>query len=509
MKRTIIDRMIGALSPVSELQRLRARSQTEILLRTYEAAQNFATDDWSDATGGSANAETQNAIGPLRSKGRDAIRNNPYAGRGLAAIVSNTVGSGIMPNIKGKTKLQTKRLNEAWKMWGETSLCDSFGRHNFYSLQALALRSTVESGEVVTLKEVNILKDTAVHQLRMLESDYIVDNNNASVPGIGTTIKHGIKLDEYDRPVSYLIYNGFPGESNKPGYREYSRERVLHTFRQDRPGQLRGVSWFHPVIRQLEDFKEYQHATLISKKIEACYSAIVINNDTDSTLSASQLKTRREAESMLSPGTFKYLNPGEDVRFSEPGAVSGYDEYCKQVLRAIASGLGITYEALTSDYSNVNFSSGRMGHIEFRRNVEMWRWAMLIPTFCEPGYEHFLEWCRASGIPTEGSSCEWIPPAWSMIDPTKEIAAFKEAVRSGFTSYPKAVREQGADPIELLHEIKDSNDLIDSLGIIIDSDPRRTTGAGILQVPPEQNKSSLSGDTHSEKNKNAPQVEPD
>lgn len=131
---------------------------------------------------------------------------------------------------------------------------------------------------------------------------------------------------------------------------------------------------------------------------------------------------------------------------------------------------------------------------------------MLIPQFCDPSFQHFLKWCTiVKGIDTAGASVEWVPPSWSMIDPDKEIAAFRNSIRSGLTSYKKAVREQGYDPEELMQEIADSNAELDALGIVLDSDPRKITQAGLLQVEPQQNNSNQSGDNSSvQQNKEVP-----
>jgi len=505
MKRTFIDKLVGLFSPESEVRRLQYRAKAELITRSYDAAKTFSTDDWTSATKGSANLETRGAQETLKNKARDAIRNNPYANRGLSAIVSNVVGAGIVPNIKGKNKLQTKRLNDAWKEWGLTTLCDANGKHNFYGLQAQVMKSVPSDGEIISMREIN----PAGMQLRLLESDYIVswrDSGGVNLNDTDTIIQ-GVKVDKTGRVKSYFLYESHPGEIvTHLGEREVPVGNLDHVYRQDRPGQLRGVSWFHPVLRQLEDFNEFQQATLISRKISACFSAFITTNNEDATLSSSDLIAKREAESMLSPGNIRYLSHGEGIVLASPPKVDGYEEYCNQVLRAIASGLGITFEALTSNYANVNFSSGRMGHLEFRRNVEMWRWGMLIPQFCDPSFQHFLKWCTiVKGIDTAGASVEWVPPSWSMIDPDKEIAAFRNSIRSGLTSYKKAVREQGYDPEELMQEIADSNAELDALGIVLDSDPRKITQAGLLQVEPQQNNSNQSGDNSSvQQNKEVP-----
>jgi lambda family phage portal protein len=503
MKRSLMDKFVGFFSPLAELKRIKARGQAEYLLRSYDAAVTYKTDDWTSATRGSANQEIRGAQDTLRAKGRDAVRNNPYAGRALNAIVANTVGAGIMPNIKGKTDLHTKRLNNAWREWAETTACDSNGKHNFYSMQSLALRSTVEAGEVIALKEISAKGFT----LRLLESDYIVtyrDSGSAALKRTEGTIQ-GVKTDKDGTILSYYLFESHPGEVvGALNEREVNASDLCHIYRQDRPGQLRGVTWFHPVIRALEDFNQLQQAMLISRKVAACFAAFITTNDADSTLSKSDLAAKRQNEMAMEPAMVRYLEQGENVEFAVPPMPAGYDEYARQILRSIATGVGISYEALTTDYSNVNFSSGRMGYMEFRRNVEIWRWNMLIPQFCEPAFEHFLRWCLLTkGIQSEGVIVEWVPPAWTMIDPTKEVAASKEMIRAGLTSWSKAVREQGHDPEQLMQEIADDNRRLDELKISLDSDPRKLTGAGLLQIAPASPASNNSGDTNSETNNQA------
>ncbi|MDT9136289.1 phage portal protein, partial [Escherichia coli] len=82
----------------------------------------------------------------------------------------------------------------------------------------------------------------------------------------------------------------------------------------------------------------------------------------------------REPLDYVEPGTFQYLRSGEEVTFSSPPSVEGYGEYTKVSLRAIAAGLGVPYEVLTGDLSEVSFISGRLGRLEYRDTVAAWQW---------------------------------------------------------------------------------------------------------------------------------------
>ncbi|WP_410543596.1 phage portal protein [Wolbachia endosymbiont of Atemnus politus] len=63
----------------------------------------------------------------------------------------------------------------------------------------------------------------------------------------------------------------------------------------------------------------------------------------------------------------------------------------RQQLRAIAIGMGITYEQLTGDLSGVNYSSIRAGLIEFCRRYGMLQHNILLFQLYRPVWGRWLE----------------------------------------------------------------------------------------------------------------------
>ena len=71
-----------------------------ILARAYEGAKlGRRTEGWV-AAGTGANAEIAPAIARLRDRSRDLVRNNPYAAKAVQALVSNMVGTGLLPRAR-------------------------------------------------------------------------------------------------------------------------------------------------------------------------------------------------------------------------------------------------------------------------------------------------------------------------------------------------------------------------------------------------------------------------
>lgn len=489
MKVTFLDKLVGTLSPQAAIRRLNAKAQLEYLQRSYDAAQTFQTDDWTSATKGSSNKEIKAALPVLRDKARDAIRNNPFALHGRDVIVSNTIGYGIVPNIKTKkaNPKQVEAIREAWKIWGETTLCDVEGRRTYFGLQASAMAAIVESGEVIGNKVITkedlvvasatgILKIKAAHKIQLLESDYIdskVDDDKTA---------QGVEIDNLGKPLAYWLFEQHPGDKESKS-KKTDAINIVHVFKSDRPGQRRGVSWFHAVIRRLEDLKNYQEATLIRQKIAACYAVFITSADDQNTMSAATQRSKLEQEAMIEPGLMKRLAPGESVQLSSPPGVENYDGYCRQTLREVSAGLGITFEEQANDYSQSNFSSSRMSKMGMNKNVDMWRWNMIVPQFCEPTFKWFLEWCdMALGLDIEGIYADWTPPAREFIDPGSEIEAIKKAIRTGIKTLPEAIREQGYDPETFFAEVQKSNEQMDAMGLAFDSDPRKMSAVGFAQA---------------------------
>lgn len=444
-------RAVSFLFPTYAVRLIRSK----YLQRAYSGADTYPSSEWyGNESGQSANEEITKAQKILISRSRELTRNNPYAKKAIDVIVSNVVGYGIQPKITGRNKTQTKELNRLWKYITESSKCDIEGRNDFFTLQALAMRTIVESGEVICIKHLS----AEAPRLQLLEPDFIdtTEDTLGFSPTSGSNTISGITVNKQNKRLSYKIYDSHPGDAlGIPKSNDIKADRIIHAYRVDRPGQLRGVPWSHAVINTLKDFDDYQYATIVRQKISACMVG-VITSQGDSLLSDAALNNKRKRDAKMVPGTWKHLNAGEDAKFSTPPSQQGYSEFISETIRAVACGYGITYEALSNDYSRVNFSSGRMGHLEMRKNFEAWRWNIIIPHFCIPYMELFLQWCKLKGVISNESevSVDWVPPSYSMIDPAKEINAEKEAVKAGFKSKAMVIREQGLDPDVVSEEIE-------------------------------------------------------
>jgi len=86
-----------------------------------------------------------------------------------------------------------------------------------------------------------------------------------------------------------------------------------------------------------------------------------------------------------------------------------------------------------------------------------------------PGYETNPDRYRAS---------KWVPRSWEWVDPQKEVAAYKTAVRCGFKTLGQVISEQGGDLDDVLLMRQAELAMADEMGLVLDTDPSEVNAGG-------------------------------
>jgi lambda family phage portal protein len=457
------------------------------VIRGYAAAQDGrASAGWAPSRG-SANAEVGAAAATVARRARDAVRNDPYAARIVDLWTGNAVGAGIT------TRWPDDAHGRAWQRWAESIACDAEGRLDLYGLQALVMRAVVESGEcfVRFLPTAPSPSNPIGLRLQVLESDHLDIARQGVVEGAPTI--QGIAIGEAGEPVGYWLHRVHPGASwLLPGGAAWlSSQRVpaadvLHIYRKRRPGQLRDVSWLAPVLLRLRDLGDYEAALLMKAKIEACLAAVV-TEEGDEALTGAAAGLLRDAQGRtvesFEPGMILYRRGMGSVEVVNPSGGGSHTAFARRALEAAAVGAGLTYDQVSGDLTQANYSSLRAGKIEFRRLCEQVQYGMLIPMLVRPIAERFHAQGALLGrwgadMPDGVSH---VPPAHEMIDPLKDTTALIAQVRAGFVPQPEAAGAFGYDFRAAVEMIREANALLDDAGLSLDTDPRRVAKSGAAQ----------------------------
>ncbi len=451
--------------------------------RGYAAAQDHRASVWAPS-GGSANAEVGLAAATVARRARDAVRNDPYASRIVDLWTGNAVGAGIT------TRWPDDPHRRAWQRWAESTACDAEGRLDLYGLQALVMRAVVESGECFI--RFLMVPPSAANpiglRLQVLESDHLDTARNGMVEGAPTI--QGIALGEAGEPVGYWLFPTHPGAWMLPGVRMASERipaaEVLHVYRKRRPGQLRDVSWLAPVLLRLRDLGDYEAALLMKAKIEACLAAVV-TEEGDEALTGAATGLLRDAQGRtvesFEPGMILYRRGMGSVEVVNPSGGGSHAAFARRALEAAAVGAGLTYDQVSGDLTQANYSSLRAGKIEFRRLCEQVQYGMLIPMLVRPIADRFHAQGALLGLwgAAMPDGVSHVPPAHEMIDPLKDTTALIAQVRAGFLPQPEAAGAFGYDFRAAVEMIREANALLDEAGISLDTDPRRVARSGAAQ----------------------------
>jgi lambda family phage portal protein len=484
------EQLLAAIAPRAALRRQAARLQLDQMRRYDAAARGRRTDAWM-TQGSSADAATARGFGVMRDRARDLVRNNPYARKAVESWVTNLIGSGWSFKAKQARKngKQGERVTELMRAWmADPRQCDYHGLLNFDGLVAQAVRCWKESGEVLirmrtpsaaTMKRLGL---TIPLQLQVMEGDWIDENNDTvgTSTGAGFT-KRGIVYDSEGRREAFWIYNYHPGEGavqvTSTVANKVPAEQIIHLFTPERPGMTRGVSCLSPVMVRLKDLGDLLDARLMKEKIAACMSVAI----TDLDGIGDQKSTVGER---IEPGAVVRLGPGQDIRTISPPGAGELNQVIKTYLLEIAAGVGITYEELTGDYSGGSYTQGRLGWIGFQRRLASDTWQVLEPLLFDRVAEWAFNAMGAMGIATDGLTPDWTPPRRELYDPQSETTSTLNRMRAGLLPPQEAIRLDGYEPDEVLKLYADWNQQLDAAGVVLDSDPRKVSAAGLTQARP-------------------------
>jgi lambda family phage portal protein len=471
--------------------------------RAYEGAMvSRLTSDWVTSST-SADAEIDGSLIRLRNRSRKLVRDNPYARQAIRAIAANVVGRGI--RMQGRVMMQRgqkldARINGliegAWQQWGRKDRCHVAGKLSLSEIVRLAMRATAESGEVfVRIVPEAFGKSTIPLALEIIEADYCDEGKSYGPERDGSEWRMGVKVNRWGRPLAYAFRDRHPGDiANGAGYTttEVPADQIIHLFVTERPGQTRGVPWTASAVKRLHHLAGYEEAEVVRARANSSLMGFIQSPEGE--LQGDEVYDE-ERVSNFEPGVFKYLAPGETVSVPQLDAPDGqFEPFMRAMLRSVAASIGCSYETVSRDFSQSNYSSSRLSLLEDReewRTLQDW----LIDHLLQPIFERWLAAAVGAGrlslpgyevMPERYEAVRWFPRGWAWVDPAKEVKAYNDAVRAGFKTQAQVVAESGGDLEDLLLARANEVDRAEQLGLQFDSNPADDQDAGAVdaQVPP-------------------------
>jgi lambda family phage portal protein len=452
---------LGRSSRQSFFSRLRAK---------YDAA-NTTLDNvkhWSRADGLSAAAANSPDVRRiLRNRSRYEIANNSYA-RGITLTLANdVVGTGPRLQMLTGDPAANRFVEQEFFAWSETvGLAEK--------LRTMRL-ARVGDGESFALLTSNEAIDARVSlDLKLVEAEQIAS------PTLSLDRRRyidGIEFDSDGNPISYDVLRSHPGDSGitfDESHDTIPASDVIHYFRNERPGQIRGIPDITPALPLFAQLRRFTLAVLAAAETAADFAGILYtdapaNGEADSAEPFEPIELEKRML-LTMPGGWKMAQ----MRAEQPSTT--YGEFKKEILNEIARCLSMPYNVAAGNSSGYNYASGRLDHQTYFKSIRVEQ-SQLARVVLDRILQAWLreavliEGYLPNSLRTLDSTFEhqWFWDGHEHVDPAKEANAQKIRLANHTTTLAHEYARQGRDwEAELKQRAKETA-LMRELGLSTDA----------------------------------------
>lgn len=431
----------------------------------------------------------------VNARVHDLARNDGWASGGVSRVVDSIIGAGwrcsSTPNHVrlGITEEQAEEVaTQIEAVWADYALdpdcwCDAGRRLPVGGQLALAYRHFMWDGEALGVLRWRRSPAPWRTALQIVDPDRL--SNPTGQPD-SDVLYQGVELGGWGEPIAYHIGVRHPADHaltvafdrHERVEREtgWGRRIVLHHFEPERAGEVRGISRLKTIVKKLRMVGRYDEAELQAAVLNATLAAF-LKSDFDHKALLDSLggdgETVAEGIDAYNQGRLNYwrdtsidlpgvkvtsLYTNEDIVFPNAARPAAqFESFIRACLRNVASALGTTYEQLSMDWGQVNYSSARAALLEVWRGFYARQWffghGFLAPWFAAvieeavdagkivlpAGAPSFQEaraaWCAA----------RWVGPGRGWVDPLKEAQAAEKRLQTGISTLEREAAEQGQD----------------------------------------------------------------
>jgi lambda family phage portal protein len=336
-------------------------------------------------------------------------------------------------------------------------------------------------------------------------------------------VRAGVRLNSRGAPIAYQIrtqhpndvawFPGLPEWKEVDARKPWGRLQVIHLKEQTRPGQTRGVPEMAAALKEMRMGHTLRDVALQHAVTQSLYAASITSDMPAETvfqqlgggeLTAEQVQqlTTTFAEGYMSSIAryagkargltidgvrIPHLYPGTKLELMSPGASATQGTAFEQsLLRYIAATIGVSYEQLSRDYTNTNYSSARAAMTETwkfmqsRKKLIADRFATicfrlwleeainnnLLSTFPAAKAPMLYSGGKLNGKFDALSRCEWIGASRGQIDELKETQAAVARIESGLSTHEDELARLGKDWRKVYRQLKREAALREQLGIV-------------------------------------------
>ena len=513
-----------------------------MLVGAYEGADRF---DRTLAHWAPGNQSADMVVLPAKyvaeGRARDLARNDSYVASGGEFHRDTIVGqrfrlmSEPMYKRLGQSEAWAEEFSEEvedrWEVYAESEECfmDAQGKLPFTGMVRLAIITYLSHQEVLATAEwLRGSNRPAKTAIMLIDPDRLATPQELFHLRAEGKIRGGIERAKNGRAVAYHIHESYPHESLFTGIYEtrriaarkpWGRRQVIYISEPTRIDQTRGISQLVTSLRETKIARRYRDVVLQNAVVNATYAATIESElpsdqifammGNGSVTDPTEALTNYMGEYMAAAGGFSagskrlqidgvkipHLLPGTKLTMQNAGNPGGIgQDFEGSLLRYLAASFGVTYEELTRDLRESNYSSIKAG-MNMTNRTMMGRKAMVADRFANQAFQLWLEEEINNGrletvtgrMPNiyEGSNlqyyahAEWLGTGMGQVDELKETQAANLRIKGRLSTLKREIaRLYGGDWRKVLRQAATEQALMDKLGLSIIEDNAMNAASG-------------------------------
>lgn len=475
-------------------------------VRAYAAAATSRLlGPWS-GTSQSANKATRYQAHVIRHRARELRENSPLIARYARLVRDNIVGpdgptlQAVVPSTRRENnQAAADDIETAWYDWAMAATPD--GRPLVDVLGDVAESWKIEGEGLLEL--IPDWDAPCGLWVLPLDPDLLDHTLNTERTARGTAIVQGIEYDARGRVVAFHLWDRHPSEGR--GFRRpVPPERLLYIAERHRPQQARGVSRLASVMTTDEHLARLSEALVVLNRVTAAKMGVLTQDET-----AAELEGEDGAppEIEQAPGEWWVLPKGYKADMLDPGQPTAeFDAFQRYLTQLIATGLGVSYEALSGNYKGATYSSARQALL-VERDGWMADQARFIACIMVPLYREWLRFAqlrRVFALPanltprTVAARSVFHPRRWPWVDPAKDADGVGKLLGLGLTTRTREANKQGLSFAELVRELESEQKAMEKAGLLPAPGAAPTPGAPAPQSAPAPRPADDTGDDDEE-----------
>ncbi len=418
---------------------------------------------WAAADGLSARAANSPEVRRiLRNRARYEVANNSYA-RGIVLTLANdTIGTGPRLQMLTANAEANRRIEQEFSRWARAvGLAEK--------LRTMRM-ARAQDGEAFAILTSNPRLATQVKlDLRLVEADQVT---TPDLSGLNGNAVDGIVFDAFGNPVEYHVLRDHPGDVLLPLGLQYDRvpaESVIHWFRMDRPGQVRGIPDIMPALPLFAQLRRFTLAVIAAAETAADFAGILYTDappggEADAAEPFEPIELEQRALVTM-PGGWKM----SQLQAEQPATT--YAEFKREILNEIARCLSMPFCVAAGNSSGYNYASGRLDHQTYYKSLRVEQ-AHLEAVVLDRVLAAWLDeavliqelWPEDLGPMPEWPH-QWFWDGQEHVDPAKEATAQATRLASHTTTLAYEYARQGHDWEEALRQRAKELALMRELGL--------------------------------------------